>query len=234
VEDPSDFHTSMVAALRRHVPVGSRVLEIGVGSGYLLSELSARAECRCVGIDVIDSAARASLETARRAGGSFAFVQGTGFRLPFHDATFDVVTSLGVIEHYAKTESIHLLHEHARVCRAGGRVIVSVPNRLDFTHSLLRAWQGRAYAYYPERSYTPWELSRELRRVGLEPQAADGYAPLWALRQHRLGYPVIAVLSKMGLLDRLHRIQNPRILSWLGNLTLWVATKPVRSDGEPS
>ena len=122
-----DFEVSRANAILRHVPAGSRVLEIGVGGGHVVSELSRRAGCWCVGIDVLSSALCASRERVAGAGGAARLVQGSGFALPFKDAVFDCVLSLGVIEHYPPEQARAMLREHARVCRAGGRVIVSVP-----------------------------------------------------------------------------------------------------------
>jgi len=45
----SDFYDSLVRALLRHTPRGALVLEVGVGSGYALSELVLKAGCVCVG-----------------------------------------------------------------------------------------------------------------------------------------------------------------------------------------
>ncbi len=196
-----------------------------MGSGYLLSQLNLVAGCRCVGLDRLTEAIAVSRETSQRSKADVALVRGSGFLLPFADGSFDVVVSLGVIEHFPPEGASALLREHARVCRPNGRVIVSVPNTLDVAHTLLRWLQGKAYRYYPERSYTPWRLSSELRKVGLLPTAADGYAPLWSLRQHRWGYPLTAALHKTGLLDRLDGLGWPRALSWMGSLTLQVASK---------
>ena len=193
---PSDFYESLVHTVSRHIPPGSLALEIGVGSGYLLSQLNRRLGCRGVGLDILHTALVASRETARHQDSRLQLVQGSGFSLPFHEGTFDVVMSMGVIEHFSVTRTAALLQEHTRVCKYGGRVIVSVPNSLDLFHSALRAFRGTAYPYYPERSYTPWGLGRALQEAGLEPTGADGYAPLWSFRQHWLGYPLIAFLHK--------------------------------------
>lgn len=155
-------------------------------------------------------------------------MKGSGFTLPFRDGAFDVVMSYGVIEHYSEQRARDMLAEHARVCRPGGLVLVSTPNSLDLLHSVWRWWLGKRYAYFPERSYSRWALARELERQGLEPTEADGYAPLWSLRQVRLAYPVAAVLHKTGLLSALSSLSWPPLLSVLGNLVLQSSRKPLR------
>jgi ubiquinone/menaquinone biosynthesis C-methylase UbiE len=46
--------------------------------------------------------------------------------LPYKDNSFDMVYSIGVIEHFKETQTA--LEEQARVCRPGGMVIAVVPN----------------------------------------------------------------------------------------------------------
>jgi hypothetical protein len=133
--------------------------------------------------------------------------------------------SHGVIEHFPERQARSMLTEHARVCRRGGLVIVSVPNSLDLVHSVRRSLLGRRYAFFPERSYSRWSLSRELHNVGLRPETADGYAPFWSLRQSGLAYPLVWVLHRTGLLDAVGRVSNPTLLSVFGNLTLVVARR---------
>jgi SAM-dependent methyltransferase len=73
--------------------------------------------------------------------------------LPFHDARFDLVLMLEVIEHLADIP--HALGEIARVLKPGGVAIVTTPNRLNVTsriHYLLSGYyKGRraplAYRY---------------------------------------------------------------------------------------
>jgi ubiquinone/menaquinone biosynthesis C-methylase UbiE len=228
VREPSDFYDSLVQAALRHVPTASLVLEIGVGAGYLLAQLAARAECSCVGVDLLPGAMEAAAGTAATQGVKLRLLRGSGFALPFPDSVFDVVMSHGVIEHFSRTHARCMLAEHARVCRPGGLVIVSVPNMLDVLHSIRKLILGKRYPYYPERSHSRWSLARELRAVGLAPRSADGYAPLWSLRQIDAGYPMTLVLHKTGLLKTISGLANPTLLSLVGNLTLQVAHKPRR------
>ncbi len=222
----SDFYFSLVRAVRRHLPTGARVLEIGVGSGYLLSQLETRHGCRCFGVDLLPSAMRASRATAQHFGATLRLMIGSGFALPHPEGSFDVVMSFGLIEHFEPARTRVLLSEHARVCRLGGLVIVSTPNALDLCHSARKLVLGSRYPYYPERSYSPWGLAQELRRVGLRPVAGDGYAPLWSLRQIKVAYPLTALLYKTGLLRAFSLVSRPSLLSWIGNMTLQVAIKP--------
>jgi hypothetical protein len=87
---------------------------------------------------------------------------------------------------------------------------------------------GRRYPYYPERSQSRWSLARDLRAVGLEPTAADGYAPFCSLRQIHGAYAITALMQKTGLLKLTTELRHPALLSLIGNLTVQVARKPRR------
>jgi SAM-dependent methyltransferase len=220
------FYYSMNRALQRHIPRGAVVLEIGVGSGHSLAQLNRSHDCLCYGVDILPSAAAVARSRAVSVGATVRLVVGSGFVLPFPDGLFDCVMSHGVIEHFPRDRARDLVREHARVCRPGGRVLVSVPNALDVFHTIHRASMGSRYPYWPERSYSPLALARELKAVGLIPVAADGYGPFWSLRQGGLLYPLGAALNKLGLLERLSAISNPSLLAWCANMILQVGEKP--------
>jgi SAM-dependent methyltransferase len=88
--------------------------------------------------------------------------------LPFADASFDAIYSMGTIEHFDETE--RAVGEIARVLKPGGRAIVGVPNRHDpflrpLLATLLQALGLYAYGY--EKSYSRRALRDMLERAGL-------------------------------------------------------------------
>lgn len=109
---------------KRWMKAGARVLDIGCGAGYHVRHF-ARKAARVAAIDVD----RISLRTARRRVRSsrVSFMHYDGERLPFADASFDMVTMLDVLEHVADRQAI--VDEIARVLRPGGTWVVSVPYR---------------------------------------------------------------------------------------------------------
>jgi len=88
--------------------------------------------------------------------------------LPFRDASFDAIYSMGTIEHFDETEQA--VKEMARVLKPGGCAIIGVPNRHDpFLRPLLAAMLQAAglYAYGYEKSYSRRALRGMLERAGL-------------------------------------------------------------------
>jgi SAM-dependent methyltransferase len=101
------------------VALGSdaRILDAGCGSGRMLDELSLRG--RVIGVD---DNANAVAATRRR---GHAARRCAVERMPFADASFDLVTCLDVIEH--TPDDRLTLHELRRVTRPGGTLVVTVP-----------------------------------------------------------------------------------------------------------
>jgi len=88
--------------------------------------------------------------------------------IPFRDASFDAIYSMGTIEHFAETEAA--IVEMARVLKPGGRAIIGVPNRHDpFLRPAFAALLQAAglYAYGLEKSYSRRALRGMIERAGL-------------------------------------------------------------------
>ncbi|HEY2434938.1 MAG TPA: methyltransferase domain-containing protein [Vicinamibacterales bacterium] len=102
--------------------------------------------------------------------------------LPFAEACFDAVYSMGTIEHFDETE--RAVAEIARVLKPGGRAIVGVPNRRDpFLRPLFAALLQALglYGYGYEKSYSRRALRRMLEDAGLEVVAETAilFVPGW-------------------------------------------------------
>lgn len=103
-------------------------------------------------------------------------------RLPYVDASFDAIYSMGTIEHFAETDDA--LAEIRRVLRPGGRAIVGVPNRHDpFLRPLLVAVLDRFgwYGYGLEKSYSRRVFRRMLTDAGFRVVHETGilFIPGW-------------------------------------------------------
>ena len=62
--------------------------------------------------------------------------------LPYADNSFDVISNIGSLEHYADMKAA--VYEMTRVLKPGGRAFVLVPNTFSLTTNILIAWrQGR-------------------------------------------------------------------------------------------
>ena len=110
------------------VPRGSRVLDLGCGSGELLDYLRDARQCSGYGVEIADANVLACVQ---RGVNVIQLNLEEGLAI-FADQSFDVVLQLDTMQHLRNTE--RMLRETARVGRVG---IVSFPN---FAH-----WPNRLH-----------------------------------------------------------------------------------------
>ena len=164
-------------AFGRYIPEETSILEIGCGTGKISVQAVKYLGAKAVGIDVNYRLLEYARGLAGFVGVPATFLLGSGFEVPFTDKSFDVVLSEGVIEHFPAAQTDRMVAEHARVCRPGGRVLISVPNLLNLPLTYHKLRTGKNYHDYPEKSYTVWQLSRLMRQHGLRAIAYSGFAP---------------------------------------------------------
>lgn len=110
---------------------GKRVLDIGCGNGYVLAQY-ARHGAEAHGIDLTDTALSLSRRRFQLAGLVGDFQRTDGDTIPFPDASFDVVCSMGVLHHIEDPRP--MLDEMHRVLRPGGEIIVMMYHRHSWKH----------------------------------------------------------------------------------------------------
>jgi glycosyltransferase involved in cell wall biosynthesis len=136
---------------------GMRVLDLacGVGNG---SRLLMRTGAKVIGVDYDLPALRQGRRIFRKSPGRV--VAANALRLPFPDGGFDAVVCFELIEHLKEQDA--LLGELCRVLRAGGRLLLSTPNRL--TEKSLDAPGGPGVSPHHVKTLSPGELRGLLRR----------------------------------------------------------------------
>ncbi len=100
----------------------------------------------------------------------------------FRDASFDLIYSMGTVEH--SPEFRRGIEECYRLLKPGGSAIIGVPNTLDpFLRPLMVAALNALglYAYGYEKSFTRGRLERLVRDAGFEVTARTGilFMPGW-------------------------------------------------------
>jgi SAM-dependent methyltransferase len=153
---------------------GLALLDIGCGAGRLSALLPGSA--LVTGIDIAEQAlARALPRHADQP--AFAFARMDAARLGFADASFDAALMIDMIDSLADPAAA--LAEAARVLAAGGRLMVTAPNKDSLPLRALR----RLGLPVPGRGFSVQELTGMLRAVGLTVMRSDGIflSPGWAL-----------------------------------------------------
>lgn len=165
-----------VAAIR---PQPQSLLELGCGTGFVLSALSvALQDCRVTGAELFPE----GLALARERLPATPLLQLDARRLPFEDH-FDVIGAFDVLEHIDEDEAT-LERIHRALC-PGGRVVLTVPQ-----HGWL--WSAADEFAHHERRYTRRELEGKLARAGFTVERITSFVtillPLMALsRLHERG-----------------------------------------------
>lgn len=142
--------------MAQYVPAGSQVLDWGTGSGHFSYYLM-RAGYQATGFGFSDwpllcqDLAREQASLAKSC--DYAYQQGSPeqpIALPFANASFDAVVSVGVLEHVRETggDELASLKEVYRILKPGGCFICyHFPNRYSWIEFLARRTQRFSHPY---------------------------------------------------------------------------------------
>lgn len=143
-----EFIAWFSALLERYA--GDRMLEIGCGEGFLLAAVNAREKF------AVDMSAEAVRRARTRGAAHFSLALGE--RLPFPDDHFDLVTSVGVMEHFIDIDEA--LREVRRILKPGGHYVTLTHVYLSLSERV-RAKIGEYFFPRPRPvRFARWALSK--------------------------------------------------------------------------
>ncbi len=191
-----------VRYLRPLLPPGGTAIEIGAGSGRLLVRLGLERPYRLVALDYAVYAMRAVRENAKRAGRDVGLTLGDARALPFPDATFDVVLSGGLLEHFRDPRPV--VREMSRILRPGGLFYADiVPRKVSLYRWAERARMQRSEQLYEgvyESDLSKSSWARVVSEAGLRDVrviSAGVYPPYTLARYERLTWRYGAFLRSL-------------------------------------
>jgi len=155
------FARAFAKFIAKHYEVtGKSVCEIGVGSSLTLGHLKRLGAGRCVGVDYSAEA----LNFSRSFNNDCEFFLGDAFDLTaIVDKQFDLVYSLGFLEHYSKDEQRRLIAEQKRIAKEC--VFIEVPYDIFYFRWLfaLNRKLGRTTTFSDEELFT----KKTFKQLGL-------------------------------------------------------------------
>lgn len=149
------------------------VLEAGCGSGKFGIHYALRFGCNVTLLDIdpqmVDVAHRLvrSVEEVVGVRLPVSMREGDIMKLPFKDATFDLVFNEGVVEHWSDDRRLKCIQEMARVSRD---CVIIITNDAEGERSRKRAEETvHTYVSMPEKEtpYTASELTENMQKAGL-------------------------------------------------------------------
>jgi SAM-dependent methyltransferase len=152
----------IVSMVRRHAPEAQSLLEVGCGTGFVLSALrEAFPGLHLVGAEPLSE----GLEVAQRRLPDVELRSLDAAHLPY-EAEFDVVGAFDVLEHIE--DDMAALRSAAKATRRGGVVILLVPQHP-------RLWSRMDTIGRHVRRYTRRGLLTKVRGAGLEPVQTSSF-----------------------------------------------------------
>ncbi|OIQ99739.1 trans-aconitate 2-methyltransferase [mine drainage metagenome] len=149
-------------ALRKHFTAPASVLEIGCGTGFVLSAM--RAEFPKTNLSASDIYTEGLGYAKRRVPDAFVF-QMDALHIPFRDE-FDLIGAFDVLEHIEDDEAV--LAQIYQACKGGGGVALTVPQ-----HRWL--WSRMDDFAHHKRRYTRADLEKKLKQAGFKVEYATSF-----------------------------------------------------------
>ena len=177
----ADLPDYPIPELRLPPGEGRTFLEVGSNWGRWCVA-AARGGYAPTGLDPSLKGVQAAVRVAEQLGVDAQYVVGDARRLPFADASFDVVFSYSVFQHFSKRDALAAFDEIGRVLKPGGESLVQMANvygaRSLWNQARERRWR-EPRTLFDVRYWGPRELERELeRRVGPTSLSVDGFFTL--------------------------------------------------------
>ena len=143
---PTPGQQAWAAYLLAHVSDGAKVLEIGCGNSHALPFLARVKKAEVWGIDFAPNGLESAQYGLDREGVSGKLVLGDALaRNDLPDAYFDIVLSMGVIEHFPPPTNSAALSQFGRYLQPNGRMITEIPNMVGFVGMVTRSLDRDLY-----------------------------------------------------------------------------------------
>jgi SAM-dependent methyltransferase len=149
----------------------SRILEVGCAGGTQTIAFEQAGYEKAMGLDIDPRVLDIAVENCKGMNvHSDIFILGDAQRLPLPDQSYDMVFSVGVMEHL--TDLHGSLLEQKRILVDGGWIIMAVPNRYCPWWTTIKKWRAmlsnKPHFAFPDifRTFSPEEGFNALKKAG--------------------------------------------------------------------
>jgi SAM-dependent methyltransferase len=195
-----------------------RALEVGAGSATASRMLTERFRGTFYALDVLPEAIRVAKRAAANGGGPPVHCLVADLRqAPLPSASFDLVFSQGLIEHFA--DPLPVVAPQVELLKPGGCLVINVPQKYNL-YTLYKHFRMRRGKWAPgwETAYSAKELAALGARLDLELDDIDGegsFSRMVLFRLLRPFPPARSMPALVRLFDRADRLLGKRIRSLL-------------------
>ena len=211
---------------------GTRLLDVGCGTGLFLAWLSQRVQAECHGIDLSPN----SIDMARRANPTLILTAGDAEALPYEDESFHRISCNGAGHHLLDFRSA--LNEMYRVLAPGGIVVFYEPTASPFSNAVRGLFlQDDKYESPADLAHKDEFTEESVRRL----LAEAGFINITTSSHDFLAYPLTGMyvnlpLSRsrtaMKFMTQLEsKLERLPVLKFIFDRFTWrflvVATKPI-------
>jgi SAM-dependent methyltransferase len=218
---------------------GGVALEIGGSPGRYLAYLHRRFDCGCALLDISSygcSLARKNFELLGIPGRVY---EGDLLDPELDIGTFDLVYSLGLIEHFSDLEGV--VAAHARLVSAGGTLVLGVPNLLGVNHWFMKRLGPQRLAVHNTEVMPLERWDAFESRFGLDRQFrgfVGGFDPgvFCYVEERTLARLPIRMVAEVLMRTfgthwpRLRRFNHPKLSGYL--MGVWRVPRPPLADHE--
>lgn len=225
----SPFETSLMAALALRGPAmrGERLVELGCAPGRWMVWYAERFGAAVSGVEYTERGAELTRENLDACG-----IEGSVHHVDFWDfepeTGYDIVLSLGFIEHFTDVDSAFA--RHVALVRPGGRIVLGVPNFQGLNRVLQRRFDPDWLALHNAEAMGHRSHLRRAAAHGLRTLSVDyvGSFDPDLISTRRYGRKLLAPFWHL----RRRGIGGKRNASWLSAYLLMVFERPADGTGE--
>lgn len=126
-KSPADFIDEIkMDYIKPYLPTRGTVVEVGAGSGRLLTRIGEYSNLNVVGIDYSPHSTNIIYKNINKFGLNGSAVRGDAIEIPLKTNSVNVVLSGGLLEHFALVDSYNILKEMNRVLIVGGLLYADI------------------------------------------------------------------------------------------------------------